>query len=194
MMQRKTKSWDPDWQKKYEDMIATPEEAVSRIRPGQRVFIGTGCAQPQELVQALTARGRELADTEIVHLLTMGDAPYADQGAGAECFRVNSFFIAENVRGIIQEGLGDYTPDLPLRHSAPVHVRPAAARRGPDPGDARPTSTGMCSLGISVDIVKSAAENASLVIAQVNPRCRARWATASSTSTISTCWSPSTRP
>jgi len=28
----------------------------------------------------------------------------------AHYFRVNSFFIAENVRGIIQEGLGDYTP------------------------------------------------------------------------------------
>ena len=54
---------DPNWQETYSELIATAEQAVKRIRPGQRVFIGTGCAQPQELVHALVARGRELADT-----------------------------------------------------------------------------------------------------------------------------------
>jgi acyl-CoA hydrolase len=47
---------------------------------------------------------------EIVHLLTLGDAPYATREMSGRHFRVNSFFIGENVRGIIQEGLGDYTP------------------------------------------------------------------------------------
>ena len=92
---------DPNWQEKYGSMISSPAEAVSHILPGQRVFIGTGCAQPQELVRALTARSSELADTEIVHLLTFGEAPYAHKEL-AEHFRVNSFFIAENVRGIIR--------------------------------------------------------------------------------------------
>ena len=161
-------TWDESWQDKYSDMIATPAEAVSRIRAGQRVFVGTGCAEPQELVRALGVRGHELSDTEIVHLLTFGEAPYAKRDL-AECFRVNSFFIAENVRGIIQEGLGDYTPiflsDIPrLFTSGELPLDAALIQVTP------PDKHGMCSLGISVDIVKSAAENASLVIAQVNPQ------------------------
>jgi acyl-CoA hydrolase/GNAT superfamily N-acetyltransferase len=168
MMARMKTTWDQHWQEKYADMIATPEEAVSRIRPGHRVFIGTGCAQPQELVRALTARSRELTDTEIVHLLTFGEAPYADRSL-SQCFRVNSFFIAENVRDIIQEGLGDYTPiflsDIPrLFSSGRLPLDAALIQVTP------PDERGMCSFGISVDIVKSATENASLVIAQINPQ------------------------
>ncbi|OGV59995.1 MAG: 4-hydroxybutyrate CoA-transferase [Lentisphaerae bacterium RIFOXYA12_FULL_48_11] len=168
MKKEKKTTWDPQWQKKYSDLIATPDEAAARIKPGNRVFIGTGCGEPLELVKALTARSRELADTEIVHLLTMGDAPYAHKDL-AQCFRVNSFFIAENVRGIIQEGVGDYTPiflsDIPkLFASGQLPLDAALIQVTP------PDERGMCSFGISVDIVKSAAENASLVIAQVNPR------------------------
>jgi acyl-CoA hydrolase/N-acetylglutamate synthase-like GNAT family acetyltransferase len=163
----KPTTYDRDWKEKYKSSLASAEQAVKRIRPGQRIFIGTGVGEPLELVSALTKRAYELPDTEILHLLTFGDAPYAHREL-AQYFRVNSFFIAENVRDIIQEGLGDYTPvylsDIPRLFDsgqlpldvALIHVSP------PDPH-------GLCSFGVSVDIVKSAAENASLVIAQVNP-------------------------
>ena len=42
-------SHHPDWQTKYQSMIATPAEAVAKIKPGERVFIGTGCAEPLQL-------------------------------------------------------------------------------------------------------------------------------------------------
>jgi acyl-CoA hydrolase/GNAT superfamily N-acetyltransferase len=159
-------SYDLAWKEKYQSTIATAEDAVKKIRPGQRVFIGTGCGEPLELVSALTQRARELPDTEILHLLTFGEAPYAHKDL-AQYFRVNSFFIAENVRDIIQEGLGDYTPihlsDVPrLFNSGQLPLDVALIQVTP------PDEYGMCSLGVSVDIVKSAAENASLVIAQVN--------------------------
>jgi acyl-CoA hydrolase/GNAT superfamily N-acetyltransferase len=85
-----------------------------------------------------------------------------------QSFRVNSFFIAQNVRALIQEGLGDYTPiflsDIPrLFNSGQIPIDVALIQVTP------PDEQGRCSLGVSVDIVKSAAENASLVIAQVNP-------------------------
>ena len=66
-----------NWQEDFSDMIATPAEAVRKIHPGQRVFIGTGCGQPQELVKAMVARSRELPDTEVIDFLTMGTATYA---------------------------------------------------------------------------------------------------------------------
>jgi acyl-CoA hydrolase/RimJ/RimL family protein N-acetyltransferase len=161
-------TFDPNWQEKYKYMIETPEEAVARIHPGKRVFVGTGCAQPQLLVEALTASSGGLADIEIVHMLTMGNAPYADKQL-SEKFRVNSFFVSENVRDIIQKGMGDYTPiflsDIPrLFSSGQLPLDAALIQITP------PDERGICSLGISVDIVKSAAENAALVIAQVNPR------------------------
>ena len=157
-----------NWKERFSDMVATADEAVANVRPGQRVFVGTGCAQPVELVRALARRSAELSDCEIVHLLTMGDAPYAEREL-SQFFRVNSFYVAENVREIIQEGLGDYTPvflsDIPkLIQSGQVPLDVALIQVTP------PDERGMCSLGISVDIVKSAAENAALVIAEVNPQ------------------------
>jgi len=160
--------YDPDWQKKYRDMIATPAEAVGRLRAGNRVFVGTGCGTPTVLVEALVKRSHELADVEIIHLLTMGDAPYADRKL-TECFLVNSFFIGENIRSHIQAGLGDYTPimliDIPrLFDSGQIPLDAVLIQVAP------PDIHGKVSLGISVDIVKSATENGSLIVAQVNPR------------------------
>jgi acyl-CoA hydrolase/GNAT superfamily N-acetyltransferase len=160
--------FDPQWREKYASRVVTPSEAAERIRPGQRVFIGTGCGQPQALVAAVSARWRDLADTEIVHLLTSGEAPYA-QTEMISHFRVNSFFITENVRGVIQDGLGDYTPmflsEIPrLFQSGQLPLDVALIQVSP------PDDQGLCSLGVSVDIVMPAAQNAALVIAQVNPQ------------------------
>lgn len=168
MTERVKSTYDPEWQDKYEGIVVSADKAVSYIKPGNRIFIGTGCAQPLELVKALANRANELSDTHIVQLMTKGDAPYADR-ALSQNFRVNSFFISENVRDLIDEGLGDYTPiflsDIPgLFTSGQLPLDAALIQVTP------PDIRGICSLGISVDIVKSAAENASLVIAQVNPQ------------------------
>ncbi len=159
--------YDQDWQQNYKNMISTSAKALSNVRPGQRVFIGTGCAEPVELVAALTARAGSLADVELVQLITKGKAPYADKRL-ADCFKINSFYIGSNVRYMIQEGMGDYTPilmsDVPrLLNSGVLPLDVALIQVTP------PNQRGKVSLGISVDIVRSAAENASLVIAEVNP-------------------------
>ena len=167
MSERKI-SYNPDWQKAYADQVVTADQALSHVKPGQRVFIGTGCAQPTELVRALAARSSQLADVQVVHLLTLGEAPYADREL-SQHFVVNSFFIAENVRSVIQEGVGDYTPiflsEIPrLFTSGQLPIDAVLIQVTP------PDDRGRCSFGISVDIVKSAAANAKLVIAEVNPR------------------------
>ena len=165
---KKKFEYDSQWQEKYSNMIVTAQQAVKEIDPGNRVFIGTGCAQPTKLVQAMVNRSSALADTEVVHLLTYGGAPYAQKQL-SDNFRVNSFFIAENVRDVIQEGYGDYTPiflsDIPrLFNSGQLPIDVALIQVS------LPDERGMCSLGISIDIVKTAAENATLVIAEVNSR------------------------
>lgn len=155
-----------NWQENYRSMIASAEEAIARIRPGQRVFIGTGCAQPQVLVKALVNRAAELEDIEIIHLLSLAEPSYGHKEL-AKHFHIHSFFIGSNINET--QELGDYTPiflsDIPrLFRSGELPVDVALIQVTP------PTEQGMCSLGVSVDITKSAAENAGFVIAQVNPQ------------------------
>jgi acyl-CoA hydrolase/GNAT superfamily N-acetyltransferase len=159
--------YEKDWQELYSDMIATPTQALSHLKSGQRVFIGTGCGAPQELIAAMTGRARSVSNVEIIQLITKGDAPYADKKM-SESFAINSFFISSNIRDVIQEGFGDYTPillsDVPkLFDSGSLPIDIALIQVTP------PNIHGRVSLGISVDIVRSATENASLVIAEVNP-------------------------
>ena len=168
MSDRPKPDYDTDWQTRYAHITTTAEQAVASIRPGQRVFIGSGGAQPLHLVQALVARHAELADTQVLSSLTLGEAPYAYKEL-ADHFSVNTFFVSANVRNMIQEGYGDYTPisfsDIPrLFASGEMPIDVALIQVTP------PDTQGRCSLGISVDIVKAAAANAGLVIAQVNPQ------------------------
>ncbi len=158
--------YDQDWQYNYEEMITTPGRAIANVKSGHRVFIGTGCGEPVKLVAALTQRAGDLAGVELVQLITKGKAPYADKKY-AECFTINSFYIGSNVRDMIQEGMGDYTPilmsEVPrLLNSGVLPLDVAIIQVTP------PDERGKVSLGISVDIVRSAADNASLVIAEVN--------------------------
>lgn len=159
--------YENNWQDKYSDMIATPAQALTHLKAGQRVFIGTGCGAPQELIAAMTSRSRAVTNVEIIQLITKGDAPYADKKM-SDSFAINAFFISSNIRDVIQEGFGDYTPillsDVPkLFDSGSLPIDIALIQVTP------PNIHGRVSLGISVDIVRSAIENASLVIAEVNP-------------------------
>ena len=159
--------YENNWQDKYSDMIATPAQALAHLKAGQRVFIGTGCGAPQELIAAMTSRSRSVTNVEIIQLITKGDAPYADKKM-SDSFAINAFFISSNIRDVIQEGFGDYTPillsDVPkLFDSGSLPIDIALIQVTP------PNARGRVSLGISVDIVRSAIENASLVIAEVNP-------------------------
>ncbi|MEW6749618.1 MAG: GNAT family N-acetyltransferase [Candidatus Latescibacterota bacterium] len=160
--------YDPDWQQRHQAKVATADQAVADIRRGQRVFIGSGAAEPQALVAALAARGENLADNQIIHIRSLGVAPYA-QSKFSDKFRYNTFFIGDNVRGAVSDGRADYTPIF-------LSEVPGLFRSGRAPVDVAliqvtpPDEHGFCSYGVSVDIVKAAAECAGRVVAEVNPR------------------------
>jgi acyl-CoA hydrolase/RimJ/RimL family protein N-acetyltransferase len=155
-----------DWQARYKDKVKPASAAMKLIKSGNSIFIGTGCAQPQHLVHSLVEYSDHIYDAHIVHLLTMGEAPYVDDKF-REKFKMNSFFIADNVRHALDRGIGDYTPIF-------LSEIPAEFESGRIPVDvalisvAPPDANGLCSLGVSVDIVQAAAANARYVIAQVN--------------------------
>ena len=157
-----------NWREKYKSKIGSAAAAMKLIKSGNHIFIGTGCAQPQHLVNALVEHSGHIYDAHIVLLLTMGAAPYADDKF-REKFKMNSFFIADNIRDALNKGIGDYTPiflsEIPREFETgriPVDVALISVTE--------PDVNGLCSLGVSVDIVKSATANSRYVIAQVNSR------------------------
>lgn len=151
-----------------ESRSVSAAEAVRIIQPGQRIFVGSGAAEPQSLVTALAERSAELHGNEIVHILTLGVAPYCDPHFSA-AFRHNALFIGANVREAVGQGRADYTPVF-------LSEVPRLFRSGRLPLDAAliqvspPDAEGFCTYGVSVDVVKAAAESAPIVIAEVNAR------------------------
>lgn len=145
----------------------TPEKAVSVIKSGDRVFIHSVAAAPQQLIHAMTARAPELRDVEIVHLHTEGEAPYADPQY-KDTFRTNALFVGANVRDAVERGEADYIPvflsEVPhLFQNDILPLDVALIQVSP------PDRHGFCSLGVSVDASRAAVNKADHVIAQINP-------------------------
>ena len=67
-----------DWRQRYADKIVPADFTAKQIHAGNRVFIGSASGEPQALVRAMVSAGEKLADTELVQMLTLGVAPYAD--------------------------------------------------------------------------------------------------------------------
>jgi len=153
------------WVETYRQKLTSAEEAVRAIESNMRVSIGSGCAEPQLLVKAMTARANELEDVEIIHLLTMGVSPYTEVEYRGS-FRHNAFFVGANVRKAVNSGLADYIPvflsQIPALFQDDLPIDVALVQVTP------PDEHGFCSFGVSVDIVKPAAESARCVIAEVN--------------------------
>lgn len=154
------------WQEKYADKRSTPDEVVLRIDPGTHVFIGSGASEPVALVEALGRQASHFSDNTIVHLMTLGPAPYV-QPEFKDNFRHDAFFIGSNVREAVHEGRADYTPvflsQIPrLIRAGRMPVEVALIQCSP------PDEFGYVNIGVSVDIALAAIETAALVIAEIN--------------------------
>ncbi len=142
------------------------EQAVQYIKSGQRVFIHGSAATPSVLLKALFKRSSELRKVELVSITTLGSDIFKIEDFIASFF-MNSLFVSQNVREIVNSDSGDYVPiflsEIPRLFNqnilpldvALIHV-------------SKPDKHGFCSLGTSVDISRSAVKNAKYIIAQVN--------------------------
>jgi 4-hydroxybutyrate CoA-transferase len=154
------------WELEYKAKLRTPDEALRCVQSGMRVYIQPGCAEPETLVEALMRRGPHVEDVEIVHMMTMGAAPYvAPEMTGH--FRHNAMFIGSNVREAINEGRADYTPIYlseieELFESGAMPIDVALLELSP------PDCHGFCSFGVGVDTSLTAAKCARYVVAQIN--------------------------
>jgi acyl-CoA hydrolase/GNAT superfamily N-acetyltransferase len=157
------------WADKYIENKRSARETLSRIRPGQRVFIGSSCGEPQHLVRELSELSDQFRDIEIIRLMTLETTPLSlianktkDQSLNLRSFYLGSAKprgIARNMRFITPINMSAI-PRLFKSRLLPIHV--ALIQVSP------PDDFGWMSLGVSVDITLAAAQSADMVIAQVN--------------------------
>jgi acyl-CoA hydrolase len=143
------------------------EEALSVVKSGNRIYVHGSAQTPTFLLKALAQQANRLNDVEFVFISVYGDIQ-VDKPEYAGIFRINSMFVSESIRKDVNEGRADYVPvflseipELFKQNILPLDV--ALVQVSP------PDSHGYCSLGVSVDIARSAVNTAKHIIAQINP-------------------------
>ena len=155
----------------YAKKTVTAQQALSRIRSGSRVFLGSGCSLPQHLLNTLVEMGGEsgrLHDVEIVHFLTFGTVRHVAKQFDRN-FRHNTYFVGPGVRQAVYEGWADYTPiflsEVPdMLRKGRMHLDAALVQVSP------PDRYGFCSFGVTVEAHHAVVESADYVVAQINPQ------------------------
>jgi len=153
--------------------VVSAEEAVSQIKSGDRVFIGTGCGEPQHLIEAMV-NDSTIQDVLVYQMLSSTFSRYIADKSFQRRFSLKLFFISASMRKAAFEGKIDYIPaylsQIPkLFASQRIGLDVALVQVSP------PDKFGYCSLGVSIDITRSGLENARLVIAQINPLMPRTW-------------------
>jgi acyl-CoA hydrolase len=158
------------WADEYVEKKHDAESAIRLIRSGQRVFIGSACGEPQELVRSLAENINFFTGLEIVRMMSQESAPLteiANKTAESD-FSIRNIYLGAASSKHFQDNLRFVTPmnisDVPsLFKSRKLPINVALIQVSP------PDDFGWMSLGVSVDITMAAAYSADLVIAQVNP-------------------------
>ena len=159
------------WADRYVEKRKTASEAVRLIQGGQRVFIGSGCGEPQRLVKALAGTSNCFSDIEIVRLMALERTPLSLIADKTMCrtMDIRSFYLGSAKTSTTRREMRFITPinlsEIPRLFKSrqlPIHVALIQVSSLDD--------FGWMSLGVSVDITQAAALNADLVIAQVNSK------------------------
>lgn len=163
---RVNKTINAPWLKKYNQKVVSAEDAAKIIKSGDKIVVQPGCAAPLELIRSMVDRKEELTDVEIYHILIVGDLPYTQPGMEKH-FKHKAFFMGGNTRKAINEGRAEFIPiflsEVTLLFKRGV-IQADVAFINVSP----PDEHGFCSYGIDVGNIKTPAEKAKVVIAQVN--------------------------
>ena len=151
----------------YESKLCSLERALATIRPGSRIYLGTGCAVPRNLLAGLEGMQPGPPDLEFVSFVTTLALPMK-KGASQTRYRHRTFFVGSDVQGLAESGQLDYVPisleEVPvLLASGRLPIDVALLQVSP------PDARGYVSLGVSVDLAPAVLSVARRVIAEVSP-------------------------
>jgi len=144
------------------------EEAVSIIKSGDRIFSHGSACTPTIILDELAKQSHRLKNVEMVSITQQGNVAIAKHQY-KESFFINSLFTSAPVRAAVNADNGDFVPIF-------LSEIPILFKNGHLPLDVAivtvspPDTHGYCTLGTSVDIARSAVDNAKKIIAIVNPK------------------------
>ena len=145
----------------------TPDEAVSHIQDGDFVVLSHAAAVPQACVAALARNYERFHNVRIFHMVTLGESPYTAPEMEGH-FRLVTNFVGANTRPAIDEQRADFVPSY--FYEVPSMMQPGGVFH-PDVAIVQlsyPNEEGYCSFGTSCDYTKPAAEQARVVIGELN--------------------------
>jgi acyl-CoA hydrolase len=91
----------------WEDKVIPPREALDKIEPGMKIFVGTGVAEPRTLVKHLMASDSpNLQDLELIQLVSLGDM-ITEKELQTQKFRLKTFFSGWVASDAITQGYVD---------------------------------------------------------------------------------------
>ncbi|MDP0500140.1 MAG: GNAT family N-acetyltransferase [Verrucomicrobiota bacterium JB022] len=148
--------------------LPPPPDWRDILRPGSRLFLGSGAACPHALMDQLLQQERYFNDLQLHQTLTLGPAPWTERAPSRQ-FSVNAFVLDPRLSDLVNAGQDDYTP----AHSSEI---PQMLEEGIIAMDTAlimvspPDAYGYCSLGPSVGLLPAVLRVARRVVAQINPR------------------------
>ena len=89
--------------------LVSAEEAISKIKRGNHIFIGSGSGEPAHLIRAMV-NDENLYDMVIYQMLSWSLADYVDDASFLKRFSLKLFFISSNMQKAAFEGKIDYIP------------------------------------------------------------------------------------
>ncbi len=156
-----------DWRKYYMEHTMTPEEAVMKIKDGNRVMFGHAVGEPIVFQRTMARLAERFHNVEVAHMVYLGNGEYLEPGMESH-FRHNALFVGGKARKAIASNRADYTPaffsDVPRMirdNTLPVDV--FAFTCSP------PDQFGYVNMGLSCDYGYQAVRSAKTVIAEINP-------------------------
>lgn len=152
------------WEKYYSEKTLLIHEAIEHIKPQRNILIPGFCSEPIDLVDQLINQKKRLIHSNIFTLVQGGSCKYATH-ENAKYFKVHTFLAAPQLKSAFLSGSSDYIPTnmsgIP-RWLSENRIDAVLVQVSP------PDKEGYCSLGISVDFMKTAIQFGGLVIAEVN--------------------------
>ena len=146
----------------------TAKDALSIIESNSRVFVHGSICTPTHLLNELVHEKDRLKNVELVSITLKGDIEIA-KAEYQDSFHLNSLFVSSPIRDAVADGRADFVPvflsDIPdLFKNDILPIDTAIVQVSP------PDKQGYVSLGVSVDIARSAVDSAKKIIALVNPK------------------------
>lgn len=80
--------------------VMRAEEAISRIKRGSRVFIGTGCGEPQHLIRTMV-KDMNLQDIMVYQMLSSTLAQYVDDPSFLRRFSLRLFLSVKSCERLL---------------------------------------------------------------------------------------------